>query len=570
MIANSKPIVGAAVAPRPEGGASSKARGDSPARPSKFRQLRALIASPELEFLMEAHDGMSAKIVEEAGFKGVWASGLSMSAALGVRDSNEASWTQILEVLEFMSDATTVPILVDGDTGWGNFNNMRRAVRKLGERGVAGICIEDKLFPKTNSFIGEGQALADIDEFCGKIKAGKDSQVDDDFSIVARVEALIAGWGLDEALRRAEAYRAAGADAILIHSKKSTAEEIFAFTREWANRSPVVIVPTKYYTTPTDDYRKAGISVAIWANHNLRAAIAAMRDVCRQIHREESIAGVEKNIVSVQEVFELSGNDELAAAEKRYLPRPPSDRRAILLAASRGAELGALTEDRPKCMIDVRGQPLLRRLIGTVREAGVRDVTVVRGYKKDVINLPSIDTVDNDLYMATGEAASLACAMDRLKGECLIAYGDILFRHHILDQLFATEGDIVITVDALWRERQSDSKNWVRDFVECTRPFSPTYLDDEPSFLKSISSALPADRISGEWMGLAKLSPRGAAMVAELLQAMRAEGTLAKAGLPDVFTRLAGQGARIRVLYVTGQWLDVDDAADLARAGKFL
>ena len=193
MIANSKPIVGAAVAPRPEGGASSKARGDSPARPSKFRQLRALIASPELEFLMEAHDGMSAKIVEEAGFKGVWASGLSMSAALGVRDSNEASWTQILEVLEFMSDATTVPILVDGDTGWGNFNNMRRAVRKLGERGVAGICIEDKLFPKTNSFIGEGQALADIDEFCGKIKAGKDSQVDDDFSIVARVEALISG-----------------------------------------------------------------------------------------------------------------------------------------------------------------------------------------------------------------------------------------------------------------------------------------------------------------------------------------------------------------------------------------
>ena len=550
--------------------ANPKPAGAAVARPSKFRQLRDMLRSPELEFLMEAHDGMSAKIVEETGFKGVWASGLSMSAAMGVRDSNEASWTQVLEVLEFMSDATTVPILVDGDTGWGNFNNMRRAVRKLGERGVAGICIEDKLFPKTNSFIGEGQALADIDEFCGKIKAGKDSQADDDFSIVARVEALIAGWGLDEALRRAEAYRAAGADAILIHSKKSTAEEIFAFTKEWANRSPVVIVPTKYYATPTDEYRDAGVSVAIWANHNLRAAIAAMRDVCRQIHREESIAGVEKAIVSVQEVFELSGNDELAAAEKRYLPRPPDSRRAILLAASRGAELGALTEDRPKCMIEVRGQPLLRRLIGTVREAGARDVTVVRGYKKEVINFPSIDTVDNDLYMATGEAASLSCAIERLKGECLIAYGDILFRHHILDQLFAAEGDLVITVDALWRERQSDAKNWVRDFAECTRPFSPTYLDDAPSFLKAISSSLPTDRISGEWMGLAKLSPRGAEMVVEALQAMRADGTLAKAGLPDLFSRMAAGGAQIRVLYVTGQWLDVDNAADLARAGKFL
>ena len=218
-------------------------------RPSKFRQLRELIASPELEFLMEAHDGMSAKIVEEAGFKGIWASGLAMSAALGVRDSNEASWTQVLEVLEFMADATAIPILVDGDTGWGNFNNMRRAVRKLGERGIAGICIEDKLFPKTNSFVGEGQALADIDEFCGKIKAGKDSQVDDNFRIIARIEALISGWGLEEALRRAEAYRAAGADAVLIHSKKSTADEIFAFAREWNNRCPVVIVPTKYYAT---------------------------------------------------------------------------------------------------------------------------------------------------------------------------------------------------------------------------------------------------------------------------------------------------------------------------------
>ena len=97
---------------------------------------------------------ISAKIVEEAGFKGIWASGLAMSAALGVRDSNEASWTQVLEVLEFMADATQIPILVDGDTGYGNFNNVRRVVQKLCQRGIGGICIEDKLFPKTNSCIG--------------------------------------------------------------------------------------------------------------------------------------------------------------------------------------------------------------------------------------------------------------------------------------------------------------------------------------------------------------------------------------------------------------------------------
>ncbi len=255
----------------------------APTPMSKAAQLRRELTSPELSFLMEAHNGLSAKIVEEAGFRGIWASGLSVSATLGVRDSNEASWTQVLEVLEFMSDATTNPVLVDGDTGYGNFNNLRRLVKKLCQYNIAGVCIEDKLFPKTNSFIGEAQPLANIEEFCGKIKAGKDSQLDDDFSLIARIEALVAGWGIDEALHRAEAYHAAGADAILIHSKLSTADEILAFKHDWGERCPVVIVPTMYYKTPTEAFRTAGISMVIWANHNLRASISAMRDVCRKI-----------------------------------------------------------------------------------------------------------------------------------------------------------------------------------------------------------------------------------------------------------------------------------------------
>src|SRR5438270_11634451 len=147
------------------------------ATPSKAARLRRLIDRPDLSFLLEAHNGLSAKIVEEAGFEAIWASGLSISAALGVRDSNEASWTQVLEILEFMCDSTRIPILVDGDTGYGNFNNMRRLVCKLEQRGIGGVCIEDKVFPKTNSFLnGTAQPLADIGEFCGRIKAGKDAQ----------------------------------------------------------------------------------------------------------------------------------------------------------------------------------------------------------------------------------------------------------------------------------------------------------------------------------------------------------------------------------------------------------
>src|ERR1700755_1283402 len=144
---------------------------------SKTQQFRRLLQSERLEFLMEAHNALSARIVEEAGFRGIWASGLSISATLGVRDNNEASWTQVLEVVEFMSDATKIPILLDADTGYGNFNNMRRLVKKLEQRGVAAVCIEDKLFPKTNSFIrGTAQPPADMHEFAGKIRAMKEAQ----------------------------------------------------------------------------------------------------------------------------------------------------------------------------------------------------------------------------------------------------------------------------------------------------------------------------------------------------------------------------------------------------------
>lgn len=287
----------------------------------KTTQLKKLIASPELGFLMEAHNGLSAVIVEEAGFKGIWGSGLSISAQLGVRDCNEASWTQVLEVLEFMSDRTKIPILLDGDTGYGNFNNARRLVQKLEQRGVAGVCLEDKMFPKTNSLLDEGgrQTLAPIEEFQRKIEACKATASDPDFQVVARVEAFIAGWGLEEAMRRAEAYRQAGADAILMHSKREDPSEIEAFMKAWNKRHPVIIVPTKYYKTPTDTFRKWGVSAVIWANHNMRAAAKIMKDITKTIHDTESLVGVEDKIVTVKEIFRLQGMDELKAAEKKWL-----------------------------------------------------------------------------------------------------------------------------------------------------------------------------------------------------------------------------------------------------------
>jgi phosphoenolpyruvate phosphomutase len=531
---------------------------------SRAAALRAEIYSSFISYLMEAHSGLSAKIVEEAGFPGIWASGLTISASLGLRDSNEASWTQVLDVLEFMADSTALPILIDGDTGYGNFNNVRRLVRKLGDRHIAGVCIEDKLFPKTNSFVGERQPLAEMEEFCGRIKAGKDSQSDDDFVIVARTEALISGHGMDEALQRAEAYHAAGADAILIHSKQKTAAEILAFAERWQNRCPLLIVPTTYHSTPTSLFRQAGISTVIWANHNLRASITAMRDTSRRIWEDESLHEVEGRVASVQDVFRIVGNGELEAAERRYLPGRATAA-AVVLAASRG-DLGELTHDQPKCMIDIRGQSLLARLVQLLSDSGIRSITAVRGYHKEAIALTGIATVDNDRYAETGEVYSLACARRQLNGETIIVYGDILFRRYILDGLLAVDGDIVVAVDALGA--LAGKRATPRDLVAAERSFSGNYLDDAPVRLRSVAQDMPAAESCGEWIGLARFTTQGAAWLREELDLIEAEGKLDSADMPMLITRLAAKHP-VLVHYITGHWLDVDTLEDLSNARNF-
>lgn len=288
--------------------------------------LRRVLASPEVSFALEAHHPLSAKIAEEAGFPVIWASGLTISSSLGHRDCNEISWTDFCHQVEFMVETTSMPILVDGDTGFGNFNNVRELVRKLSKYGAAGVCLEDKIFPKTNSFLPYNQVLAPIEEFAGKIMAAKDSQLCSEFCVVARTEAFISGLGLKEALKRAYAYRDAGADALFIHSKQSTAIEIEQFCGNWDYSIPLVIAPTKYATTPSSLYEKLRISLVIWSNHLLRASIVAMRRAASIIYNKKSVESIQHEIASLDDIFKLVNEEELQAAEMRYAPHEASTR----------------------------------------------------------------------------------------------------------------------------------------------------------------------------------------------------------------------------------------------------
>ena len=537
---------------------------------STSRQFKKLLLSEHLEFICEAHNGLSAKIVQEAGFRGIWASGLSISAQFGVRDNNEASWTQVLENLEFMSDATTIPILLDGDTGYGNFNNMQRLVRKLEQRHIAAVCIEDKLFPKTNSFLKGGtQPLADMQEFCGKIKAGKDAQTDPDFCLIARVEAFICGWGLAEALRRAEAYHQAGADAILIHSALSVPDEILSFKQEWGNRCPVVIVPTKYYATPTDVFRQQGFSMVIWANHMLRSAVAAMQKTARTLKEHEHLLSIEDKVAPVSEIFRLQNAEELQQAEERYLPRGTLDTCAIVLAASRGDELGELTKYQPKTMVKIQGTPILSHIVDAYNAVGIKDIVVVRGYKKDAVNLPNLTYVDNDDFSETGELDSLLKALQSRRGHLqstIISYGDVLFNKYIPQSLCQENDDCVIFVDSNWQEQTSYTR--LGGFTECTAPNSRKTFNAK-IYLKQLGNNIPQEFIHGVWMGFLKVSPVAASHITDIIVEMLAKPANRKAGISQLLQELLKRGHPVRALYTVGHWLDINSLDDVVQAGNF-
>jgi phosphoenolpyruvate phosphomutase len=534
----------------------------------KTTQLKGLLQSPQTEFILEAHNGLAARIVEEAGFKGIWGSGLALSAQHAVRDNNELSWTQVVNILEFMSDATTIPILLDGDTGYGDFNNMRRLVRKLEQRDVAGVCIEDKLFPKTNSFIqGERQELEDVQTFCGKIQAGKDAQHDDDFCIVARVEALIAGWGLDEALRRGEAYRKAGADAVLIHSKQSRPDEILAFAREWANRCPLVIVPTKYYATPTEVFREHGISLVIWANHMVRASITAMQATARSILETESLVDVEGRVATVAEIFRLQGADELLEAEKIYARSTRQDASAIILAASRGQGMDELTRERPKVMIPVAGKTVLRRLVDKFKAQGINDITVVGGYRAEAIDAQGAKVVVNEDWARGSELGSLACALEAVSQDTVVIYGDLLFRTYILNNLMDWEADLLVVVDSSPLDQVQGNKN---DLAYCSAPDDRAMYQQKVT-LEWISSdaGWSGRRPAGRWIGMLRARGPGRQHLLEAVRQLQSDANFARMDVPDLVNRLIANGHAPQVQYVTGHWMDINNLEDLQRAGDF-
>jgi phosphoenolpyruvate phosphomutase len=280
--------------------------------------LRALLDPANPAIAMASHNALSAKLVEEAGFQAVWVSGFEISASHAVPDASILPMNVNLEITRSMSAATSLPLIVDIDTGFGNAVNVAYVVPQFAAAGAAAVVLEDKIFPKDSSLRSNGRhRLVSVSEFQGKIAAAKASS---HLLVIARTEALIAGLGEEEALRRASAYVGAGADAILVHSKQKTTDEIVEFCKAWQGAVPLVIVPTNYPTLGFDDVaalKKVGLIIC--GNHAIRAAVASMRRVFADIQQGRSLSAVEGKIASVEDVFALQGDARMREIERDFL-----------------------------------------------------------------------------------------------------------------------------------------------------------------------------------------------------------------------------------------------------------
>lgn len=284
----------------------------------KTMQLKKILKDPAVCYAIGVHDAISATIAQNAGFEVLWGSGLTISAAAGKRDCNELSYTDVCRQWEYMSDVTNIPLIADGDSGFGNFNHVRELVKKLNKIHVAGVCLEDKMYPKTNSFLAYNQHLCDASTFIGKIKAAQDTRTDENFCIIARTEALIAGMGVEEALDRAYLYAEQGIDGLVVHSKQSSICEIEAFCSRWKGSIPLILIPTKYESTPSCVYEELGISLVIWANQLFRSSLFVMKETASQLKNQKSCAKMNVPMVSVEDIFSLTNEEELCNAEKTY------------------------------------------------------------------------------------------------------------------------------------------------------------------------------------------------------------------------------------------------------------
>jgi phosphoenolpyruvate phosphomutase len=561
-------------------------------------KLRALLDKGKTVRALEAHNGLSGIIANNARVEGrsdklsiqrefdaIWESSLTDSASKGHPDIEVVSFDSRLQSINEILAVTHKPIIVDGDTG-GDSNNFEYMVTKLERAGISAVIIEDKVFPKRNSLEpGVQQTLEEPEIFGQKIQRGKSVQVSTEFMIIARLESLIAGKSIDDALNRAQTYIQSGADGIMIHSKEKNPSQIIEFAERYQKMTlkmgcdiPMVCVPTTYNTITENELRAAGFRIVIYANHLLRSANKAMEEVARTILLNQRSFEVDPMCSPVREIFKTVGF--LDVKEKDKFDINNKNIPVIIPAAGEDPALRTELNGKPKSMLEIAGKTILDWQINTLNNNNLTDITVVTGYASKKMKAEGIALRENKNYKKGSELNSLINAQEKMTSGFIMVYSDILIEDQILTKLITCQEDIVLVADNTMQYHAPEI-NRVQDLIISKNKHQLTRRKISfvcENIISKIGSKLNSETATHEFIGLAKLTKTGAEQFLQTYEdcAKNYQGKFQEANdisrlkFTDLIQEMIDRGYAIHFLEIHKGWLEIHSKEDIELANHFL
>ena len=559
------------------------------------KKLGGLLGKKQLIKAMEAHNGISALIansakieIEDNGeqkileFDALWASGFTDSASKGFPDTEIVSLDSRLSTIEQVANVTDKPLIADGDTGR-DVDSLEYFLTKLERLGVSAVVIEDKTYPKRNSLDPDAiQNLEDPNVFANKIRLGKKALLSKDFMIFARIESMIAGCGVEDALFRAKEYLQAGADGILIHSRENDPTNVLRFAKGYNElcekldfSKPLICVPTTYNMITEKELKRYGFNIVIYANHLLRTSVKSMEDVCKMILLSGRGFETEPYCAPVNEIFDIVG---FTSIKQRDIQKLMELSKAKVIIPAAGEPKEEIIKDMPTAMLDMNGKSLLQRQLDVLRRCGIGDVMVVRGYEKEKMNVGSVSFYDVDDY-ERGSLFSLFAAEEKMENGFMLIFSDIIFDESVINNLLRSKWDVTIVADASYPFHRHDIDKELDLIIgkQKSRYYREPSLTTEKQ-VSFIGKKIKKDIATHEFIGIAKFSAYGAQSLIRIYEdcAKNHKGrfheseSFDRASIVDMFQEMIDRGFEVNYVETNKGWMEIHNKRDYEMAKKII
>ena len=520
---------------------------------------------------LEAHSGLSGLVTEKLDFDFIWESSLTDSASKGLPDASIVGNESRIHTIDEILNVTTKPMIVDGDTG-GDEDNFRFLIKRLENQGVSAVIVEDKIFPKRNSFGGTvGAGMEDPNIFSKKLEVGMKTKSTNDFLIIARLESLIAGLGMNETMMRAEKYINAGVDGIMIHSKLKEPSEVLEFIPKFeklctklGKRPYLIAVPTTYNTISDDELINSGVDIIIHANHLLRAAYKSMLETASLISNSRRSYESDSDIASVKEIFSAVGYDKIIERDKEKSPNIS----ALIVSAG-----DHKINNTQRSLNKISDKPLINHQIETFKKSGIDKIKITVNnlsefdpYLDKDINVVEIKDIEQNQMLN-----SIMTGIENIEGPAIITYGDILFNNKIISGLVSNENDIVIAVDSSFKyhKHDIDKKLELVSYANPDSNLSRRKLRMTDTFeVKKISKNLNIEEAQSEFFGLAYFSKNGISKLKSCYEEIKKDKT--SSVFIDILNFMVKKEIKVSCNEFDGGWIELHTEDDFKLAEKEL